>query len=376
MLWNVIPPHVRNQILEVPMPWFLNGFDCWVWAATSSGSYSPNSGYHWLLSQFTLGYADSSWSWVWRIKAPYKVCFLIWMALHNLLPTNFVWFQHKMSSFDYCSLCGRESETIDHYLHLCDSSRRVWVCLGFNGICYFFSSDVKVWLKYNATSHHSFIFLAALWNIWYSRNERVFSDSHLTHHGLIRKILHLADLCSSIFVSNPVRIERRWVGWSMPQNNFVKLNCDGSSIGNPGRAGFGGLIWRANTEWVVGFSSHVNQADNLCVELLALRRGLDLAWSLGFRRVECEVDCEEVVRLINKPPNRHAYTAIIRDILRLLNFNWEYSIKHVYREGNQVADFLAKLGALYDEGDHVWNSPPASLGVILLADAAGVQHLR
>ena len=65
----------------------------------------------------------------------------------------------------------------------------------------------------------------------------------------------------------------------MPQNNFVKLNCDGSSLGNPGRAGFGGLIRRSNAEWVLGFSGHVQQADNLCVELLALRKGLDLAWS-------------------------------------------------------------------------------------------------
>ena len=92
--------------------------------------------------------------------------------------------------------------------------------------------------------------------------------------------------------------------------------------------------------------------------------------------MECEVDCEEVVRLINLPPNHHAYAAIIRDILIILNSDWECSIKHVFREGNQAADYLAKLGASSDEGDHVWNSPPAGLGVILLADAVGVQHLR
>ena len=84
----------------------------------------------------------------------------------------------------------------------------------------------------------------------------------------------------------------------------------------------------------------------------------------------------DINSLINLPPNHHAYAAIIRDVLNILNFDWECSIKHVFCEGNQAADFLAKLGASSDEVDHVWNTPPAGLDVILLANAAGVQHLR
>ena len=65
---------------------------------------------------------------------------------------------------------------------------------------------------------------------------------------------------------------------------FIKINTDGSSLGNPGQAGFGGLLCDENGKWVVGYSGYIPWADNLCVELLAMRKGLDLAWRLGLRK--------------------------------------------------------------------------------------------
>ena len=45
----------------------------------------------------------------------------------------------------------------------------------------------------------------------------------------------------------------RWISWVWPLPGYVKLNVDGSSRGNPGLAGFGGLIRSDNGRWLLGF---------------------------------------------------------------------------------------------------------------------------
>ena len=115
----------------------------------------------------------------------------------------------------------------------------------------------------------------------------------------------------------------------------------------------------------------------MCVELLALRFGLCLAWQHGFRKVVCEVDCLEVVRLVlHEFSSFHRYLAIIKDIQALLAKDWLCVLHHVYREGNQAADFLARLGAEVVHEERVWEYPPVGLEHLLFADFAGVAHLR
>ena len=98
---------------------------------------------------------------------------------------------------------------------------------------------------------------------------------------------------------------------------------------------------------------------------------------MGFRLVVCEVDCYKIIRLLHASSFEfHIYEPIIKDIRRFLAFNWTYYVHHVYREGNQVADFLAKLGTSSVGGEQLWDRPPGGLEPILLTNAVGVLHLR
>ena len=142
------------------------------------------------------------------------------------------------------------------------------------------------------------VFLAAIWNIWYARNATVFDNNPPNWNIQILHINHLANACFRAFMeSNKHRIER-WVRWKPPPDSYIKLNSDGSSFGNPSTAGFGGLLRNADGDWIVGFSGYCGVVDNLCAELLALRRGLKLAWDYGYRQLICEIDCLEIVRLV------------------------------------------------------------------------------
>ena len=42
--------------------------------------------------------------------------------------------------------------------------------------------------------------------------------------------------------------------WNRPAVGWFKLNTDGSSLGNPGCAGGGGIIRNADGEWVTGYN--------------------------------------------------------------------------------------------------------------------------
>lgn len=76
-----------------------------------------------------------------------------------------------------------------------------------------------------------------------------------------------------------------------PFEHQVALNIDGRSYGNSGRVGYGGLIRDHTGLWLLGFSGHVDFADILEAELLAILNGLMIAWNSRYRDVSCRSDC-------------------------------------------------------------------------------------
>ncbi|MCH88180.1 ribonuclease H protein, partial [Trifolium medium] len=78
------------------------------------------------------------------------------------------------------------------------------------------------------------------------------------------------------------------------------LNVDGSSIGNPGVSGFGGLIRNSDGAWVHSFSGNIGFSNILHVELLAYH-GLLLTWELNIKDLRCYSDSETAIKLITEP---------------------------------------------------------------------------
>ena len=80
------------------------------------------------------------------------------------------------------------------------------------------------------------------------------------------------------------------IKWIAPPEPFIKLNTDGSSLGNPSLAGVGRLLHNSSGDWISGFSLHMGITSNNIVELGAVRHGLLLAWNLGFKFIHLEID--------------------------------------------------------------------------------------
>jgi len=66
----------------------------------------------------------------------------------------------------------------------------------------------------------------------------------------------------------------RRVSLSHPSDNVIKVNVDGSSIGNPSKSRFEGLLRNSLGGWIIGFVGSCGHTTNIDAELRAISYGL------------------------------------------------------------------------------------------------------
>ena len=76
---------------------------------------------------------------------------------------------------------------------------------------------------------------------------------------------------------------------------WYKLNSDGASIGNPGKAGGGGLICDSQGKWVKGYMRKIGMATSVEAKFWALRDGLILTSQMGINNIVVELDAKVVI---------------------------------------------------------------------------------
>ncbi|XP_057832730.2 uncharacterized protein LOC131043536 [Cryptomeria japonica] len=139
---------------------------------------------------------------------------------------------------------------------------------------------------------------------------------------------------------------------------------DGSSRGNPGHAGIGGVGRDSSTVVQFILSVYMGLHTNNLMEAQAILLALEYASKLGWRRIICEFDSQVVVNLLNR---RHLdevswHLALIVDqILNLCASLESDSFTHIPRDWNEVADCLAKWAS-----DHIHDSLWIGVGYPLI----------
>ncbi|KAG2713072.1 hypothetical protein I3843_04G149000 [Carya illinoinensis] len=134
------------------------------------------------------------------------------------------------------------------------------------------------------------------------------------------------------------------VAWSMPSDGWVKLNVDGSCRGNLGSCGGGGVIRDEGGRFLATFSSKYGIGTNNEAELKALIGGLTLCKELGLVNLVIESDSMLVVKWLREKMCTVWYLwDYWEEVVQVLT-GTEYLVLHQFREGNRVADFLARQG--------------------------------
>jgi ribonuclease HI len=353
--------------------------DAYIWPHNKNGTYSAKSGYGWLISQHDSDMqASSSWSWIWRLKVPEKFKFLIWLACHNAVPTLTLLHHRNMINSAICSRCGDQEETLFHCLRDCKFSAAIWRKIGFFSLHFFSATSIADWLREGVNCPRSAAFLAGLWWIWRHWNSMCLGNVNMSETQLSINIHNTADSISSAFrniavAAPPPRIIR----WNNNNGTGTILNVDGSCCGDPVRAGFGGVLRINSGTYITGFSGYISHSqDILFAELTALYQGLKLAVSFNFGEVTCYSDSILTVNLIKEELNHfHVYAVLIQNIKDIMRSR-PFSLFHSLREGNQCADFMAKLGASNDVELTIHSSPPEELLPLLKKDELRTCFLR
>jgi hypothetical protein len=122
----------------------------------------------------------------------------------------------------------------------------------------------------------------------------------------------------------------------------VILNVDGSCLGSPVRASFGGIIKNDLGYYLSVFSSFIQGfSDILLAELFVIYQGLILVKNMAIDEFVC-------INLIKDSNIRyHDYVVLIQGIKELFSQS-NITLCHTLREGNNYADFLANLKVSLD----------------------------
>ena len=167
------------------------------------------------------------------------------------------------------------------------------------------------------------------------------------------------------------------VRWERPQARWACLNTDGVAVGNPSRAGCGGLIRNEHEEWLGGFSRSIVCSNNFMAELWGLRGGLNLCNEMQLSVVDVQLDAKAVVQLLSNSSSANIYALpLLDDCRQLISQIGHVRIRHCFREANTCADFLAWLGSHQDSTFVLFHDPPVGLLDLLSSDRAGMYHSR
>ena len=127
------------------------------------------------------------------------------------------------------------------------------------------------------------------------------------------------------------------------------MNTYGSSLGNPGLAGGGGLIRDEEGAWDVGFARNIGISSSFIAELWALRDRLLIYVHRNFNAIEVELDAKVVIDVLPASNCTNNLVApLVDDYRQLATQIHQICFKHYFREANQSANKLARMGAAQD----------------------------
>ncbi|MFQ6620080.1 hypothetical protein Gotur_000771 [Gossypium turneri] len=216
------------------IPFLPNGpEDLRIWFHNPQGSYSTKSAYSWMTLK-KVGYGPHHFFWylTWKLQTLPKIKIFYWRLGHDILPTykNISRIQRDFNSM--CPICGIERETLIHALRECPSARAVLRHGGLNqkllegtyDRCVDWIEDAARVMDKKAMSG----FITTLWNIWNSRNSKVFrnmeEDAKVTWNraAALNRDFRIFNLLDRSMIPKPM-VER---DWQKPESGVIKINFD------------------------------------------------------------------------------------------------------------------------------------------------------
>lgn len=191
-----------------------------------------------------------NWSWVQKMQLPENILHFLWPTFQGSLPTNICRVYRHLSVNDLCCRCTSQQETTCHLLRDCPNSTMVWKHLKLDSHTLFYTTNVYDWLVSNLNNDNGIMFATGCQMLWKAQNAKIFQDNSWHIWRIISQIqiLHQYINCSNRRAITYK--QQREVLWKRPPPTAIKINTNGSSLGNPGKVGYGGLFRDHLRNWI------------------------------------------------------------------------------------------------------------------------------
>ncbi|XP_019163505.1 PREDICTED: uncharacterized protein LOC109159849 [Ipomoea nil] len=384
-LESLLPGDMVDRIRAIPIPLTNGQQDKLNWPHSGTGLVTVSSAF-----SFLSGTDDSAASheWIWKIKAIERVKLFVWKIVKNGLLVNTERKRRGLTIDSSCPRCGAEEETLDHLFRQCEDSRNCWSITSplrnFNASNHL---PIGCWIEqkcaggvgYSPNLKWRSLFPYVLWNIWKARNNVTFNNQITPSPVIIKRACSEASEASQSLASRkgPLPASQIWVHWSPPQSGFIKLNSDGARKALSGLASAGGILRDQQGNWLAGFITKIGVTNSFIAELWGIREGLRLAKNRGYDKLIAETDSLSTTQVLhNSSGNTPEADTLIADCKTLMQSFLVFELKHVLREGNQCADYLANLGQGASWGTTILDQPPDDIKPLLVRDANSVTFSR
>lgn len=168
-----------------------------LWKGARRGEFSVKHYFKSLMGTAGISFPAAN---TWVTNVPSKVCFFTWIACWGKCLTIDNLQRRGFHLPNWCVLCKKDRETVEHFLIHCEVTYQLWVFyLSFFGMYWIMPKRViELVASWRCTSRNKVALRVwrlvphvIFWTVWRERNNRVFNDKEDTVAGL--KIL-IADL--------------------------------------------------------------------------------------------------------------------------------------------------------------------------------------
>lgn len=139
------------------------------------------------------------------------------------------------------------------------------------------------------------------------------------------------------------RIYHHIVQWKFPGEGQLKYNIDGASKGNTRESAYGFYIRDRQEDLIYAQAKEMGIAKKIEAEARAIQTTLFVSAKKGYQNLVIETDSLSLQKMILRTWKIPWEIAeILEDIIRKVQHQ-QVTIKHTFREGNQMDDYLENL---------------------------------
>ncbi|KAL4311250.1 hypothetical protein GQ457_01G038400 [Hibiscus cannabinus] len=313
--------------------------DSIIWPANNKNLFNIRSAHKKLASPL-WDPKSPTWKTIWSLQVPQRLRLFAWLAYKQKLMTNSERCRRSIGSQPFCSICNLSEETTLHVLRDCATAKSVWMqLLEPTSVYNFFHSNLQEW---NDT-----IFKAI------SHDPQEIASRSLTW----ARYYHNCKPPSIPPRKHPLPPSR----WQEPEPDWICLNVDAAVSPKSSSGSIGGVFRNHTGSWILGFQKQIGIVSILQAELWAIFIGLQIAWEQNFLFVTVQSDSMEAVNLLKKSQTSPSSLPLVRAIENLRKRSWELSIHWTPRQGNNVADALARQQDPHRKDLIIHEEPPPAI---------------